>query len=305
MRKDILAEIVEEIKISLNQIGILYRIFYRTKEKNSIEKKLQNAIKNGKPYGEKYDGKVKKMQDAFGVRIVLYFADDVKIVHEILSSIFKERKEDSETHDLEGDDFKDTFKPVRYNVIYDIPEKYGFSVESFFAEKEWAALMDSTFEVQIRTTLSEGWYEVEHDLRYKNKEDWESHDFEWRQLNGILASLETNDWAMIQIFSSLAHQLYREKSWVAMLRLKLRIRVDLQNGLSDNIIDLFNSDKELAKKFFRFNRSDVLKKMNKLGFYYPLCLDNIVYFINLVDEKPDSRLLQLTPEIMKNEMERS
>ena len=28
-----------------------------------------------------------------------------------------------------------------------------------------AALIDNTYEIQLRTVLSEGWHEVEHDLR--------------------------------------------------------------------------------------------------------------------------------------------
>ncbi|MBK7959276.1 MAG: hypothetical protein IPK03_14995 [Bacteroidetes bacterium] len=30
------------------------------------------------------------------------------------------------------------------------------------------SLVDSTFEVQLRTILSEGWHEIDHDLRYKS-----------------------------------------------------------------------------------------------------------------------------------------
>ncbi len=304
MKKNILAQIVDEIKTPLDKIGVLYRIYSRSKSEGSIQNKFSNAQKKGKPYGTMQNGKLKKMQDLYGIRIVLYFSDDVKIVHEILSSIFEERKEDSETHDLEGNAFKDTFKPVRYNLIYSIPSRYNFTVNTIFQYREWNNCIDSTFEVQIRTTLSEGWYEVEHDLRYKNQDDWKSYDVEWRQLNGILASLETNDWAMIQIFDSLAHKLYRAKSWPAMLKLKLRIRVDLQSELSNEIIDLFNRNIDLAKRYIRINRNEILTEMNRLGFYYPLCLDNIVYFINLIDEKPNQDLIQMTPKIMIDEMKK-
>jgi ppGpp synthetase/RelA/SpoT-type nucleotidyltranferase len=34
-------------------------------------------------------------------------------------------------------------------------------------------LVDNTFEIQFRTTLSEGWHEVDHLMRYKCKPDWE------------------------------------------------------------------------------------------------------------------------------------
>jgi len=294
---NILSRIVEDIQDSLNKIGLLYRIYHRSKSDVSIVKKIEKAEKDGNPYNE-----AKKMQDLFGIRIVLYFSDDVKIVHQVLSSIFNERKEDSETHDLQGEAFKDTFKPVRYNVIYDIPSKYGFSISSVVENEKLQNIIDSTFEVQIRTTLSEGWYEVEHDLRYKNKGDWNSHDEEWRQLNGVLASLETNDWAMIQIFNSLAYKHYREKNWKAMLNLKLRIRVDSKKELSPKIIELFNNDNDLGKKIFKSNREKMIMKMNECGFYYPLTLDNIVYFINIMSDSPNEELLAMTPPLMKEEM---
>lgn len=305
MTKKILDQIIEDIKKPLDNIGIFYRIYSRSKHITSIKAKIAHAQNKNDPYGEisKKNGKLKKMQDLFGIRIVLYFADDIKIVHKILSSIFFERKEDSETHDLEGVAYRDTFKPVRYNIIYNIPEKYDFSIKSLPNDIDYEKFIDSTFEVQIRTTLSEGWYEVEHDLRYKNQDDWETHDTEWRQLNGILAALETNDWAMIQIFGTLAHKLYHEHAWVAMLRLKLRIRINTQNNLSEEIVNLFNQDNNLAKKFIRFDRSLMIEEMNKRGFYYPLCLDNIVYFINLIDTEPNEKLLQMTPDIMKDEMQ--
>ena len=296
-KMNILSRIVENIQDTLNKIGLLYRIYYRSKGDVSIVKKIEKAKKDGDPYND-----TKKMQDLFSIRIVLYFSDDVKIVHQVLSSIFNERKEDSETHDLQGESFKDTFKPVRYNVIYDIPAEYGFSISSVIADENLQGMIDSTFEVQIRTTLSEGWYEVEHDLRYKNKDDWRSHDEEWRQLNGVLASLETNDWAMIQIFNSLAYKHYRNRNWRAMLNLKLRIRVDSKKELSPKIIELFNKDNDLGKKFFKSNREKIIMKMNECGFYYPLTLDNIVYFINIISESPNEELLAMTPSLMKEEM---
>lgn len=296
-KMNVLSRIVEDIQNSLDKIGLLYRIYYRSKTEISIQKKIKKAENKNDPYND-----AKKMQDFFGIRIVLYFSDDVKIVHQVLSSIFIERKEDSETHDLQGDSFKDTFKPVRYNVIYEIPPKYGFSLSSAIENDDLRKIIDSTFEVQIRTTLSEGWYEVEHDLRYKNKDDWEHHDEEWRQLNGVLASLETNDWAMIRIFDSLAYKHYRAKCWKAMLNLKLRIRVNSQSELSSKIIDLFNQDNSLGKKIFKSNREKMLMKMSEYGFYYPLTLDNIVFFLNLIDDSPDERLLAITPDLMKEEM---
>lgn len=48
------------------------------------------------------------------------------------------------------------------------------------------ALTDATYEIQFRTTLSEGWHEIDHALRYKCKTDWDKHEDEERAFNGIL-----------------------------------------------------------------------------------------------------------------------
>lgn len=298
MKRNVLSEIVERIEDPLKKIGILYRVYSRSKSPHSISNKIYKAEKKGEPYGDK-----KKMQDIFGIRVVLYFVDDIKIVHEILSSIFEERVDDSKTNDLDEEKYKDTFKPVRYNLIYKIPSEIGFDVSSFIDNPEFINKIDSTFEVQIRTTLSEGWYEVEHDLRYKNEKDWIGHNEEWRQLNGVLASLETNDWAILQIFKSLAYKHYRNHNWQAMLNLKFRIRIDQSKPLSKSITNILDEEGELAKKIFKINRNDILMKMSQSGFYYPLLWDNLLYFINMsCDEMKNKKILEKTPTIMLEEM---
>ena len=45
--------------------------------------------------------------------------------------------------------------------------------------------IEPTFKIQIRTVFSEGWHEVEHDLRYKCKDDWEGCELYSHTLNGI------------------------------------------------------------------------------------------------------------------------
>ncbi|WP_202796549.1 hypothetical protein, partial [Thermophagus xiamenensis] len=61
-------------------------------------------------------------------------------------------------------------------------------------------MIDNTFEVQLRTILSEGWHEVDHSLRYKCKDDWKDYPDQERLLNGIYAALETNDSTLKSLF---------------------------------------------------------------------------------------------------------
>lgn len=180
-------ELVKEISRKLDSVGIFYRIFSRSKTNRSLTKKLSN---------DPQYGVTKKLQDLIGIRIVLYFNEDIPNARDIISSIYSEVSKD---HSI--DHFKsDEFKALRYNIIYKLNDEQMKIIDL----NELSEKIDSTFELQIRTVFSEGWHEVEHDLRYKCKNDWNGNDQYSRRLNGVYASLETNEWTMIQIFDELA-----------------------------------------------------------------------------------------------------
>ena len=86
--------------------------------------------------------------------------------------------------------------------------------------------IDKTFEVQVRTTFSEGWHEVDHDVRYKHKEEWEEHYEFSRELNGIYATLEICDRSMVNLLERLAYKNYKNMQIEAMLRNKFRLRFE-------------------------------------------------------------------------------
>lgn len=270
------------ISAKLNSLGIMFRLFSRNKDTQSLSKKLENP---------KY-GVTHKLQDALGVRIALYFNDDVELVHDILNEIFKEREKDHSIDVMKAAEFS----AVRYNIIYELPPN--------LLEKEYSYIkvsdkIDSTFELQIRSILSEGWHEVEHDLRYKAKYDWEGNDIESRKLNGIYATLETSEWTMIKIFDELAYKHYKNKNWNGMLRQKLRLRLSSQELHSD-IVDFLDDNVNVAKDIYRISRKDLLNKMSEKGFSLPLNLNTLVYFCNLFFTK-DKILSDLTPSIFTEE----
>ncbi|HFO5109203.1 TPA: RelA/SpoT protein, partial [Escherichia coli] len=243
------------ISEKLNSLGIMFRLFSRNKDAQSLERKLENP---------KY-GVTHKVQDALGVRIALYFNDDVELVHSILNEIFTEREKD---HSI---DIMKTaqFSAVRYNIIYELPSHLLLKEYAYTKVSE---KIDSTFELQIRSILSEGWHEVEHDLRYKAQYDWDGHDTESRKLNGIYATLETSEWTMIKIFDELAYKHYKNKNWNGMLRQKLRLRLGTQE-LHHDIINVLNNNPGVAKDIFRISRKDLLNKMSEKRFSLPINLN--------------------------------
>jgi ppGpp synthetase/RelA/SpoT-type nucleotidyltranferase len=274
----VMNHISNKISHKLNEIGIMFRIFSRTKERHSLEKKLNSSS----DYGIS-----KKLQDLIGIRVVLYFNDDIDTVRNIISSIYSERSTDVSI----DEHTKDEFKAVRYNIVYNIDpdniKRLNLGSES--------SRIDTTFELQIRTIFSEGWHEVEHDLRYKCNDDWKGFDSHSRRLNGVYASLETSEWTMIKIFDELAYSHYKNQEWPAMFRQKFRLRFTDSN-IDDDLNSIFK-DTDLAKRFFRLDRQKILLKMCEYEFYYPVTISNLIYFCNLI-EINDSRILELTPSIL-------
>lgn len=278
IRKDIEGIITEK----LTNLGIMFRIFSRNKNSISLTDKLKNP---------KY-GKTHKIQDGIGVRIALYFNDDIEIVHEILNGIFSEREKD---HSIDKTNAIE-FSAVRYNIVYDIPPELLANEHSFTNVKD---RIDSTFELQIRSILSEGWHEVEHDLRYKSKPDWDGHDNESRKLNGIYATLETSEWTMIKIFDELAYKHYKNQNWEPMIRQKFRLRMQ-PIILNSEIKKYFDDNTLIAKKFFRLLRKDIINSMAKENFTIPLNINSLIYFCNFFYIK-DETILKITPNIFKDE----
>lgn len=278
----VMKEITASISSKLSDVGIMFRLFSRAKSQGSLMKKLESESN----YGEG-----KKLQDLIGIRVVLYFADDIDTVREIISSSFDERAKDVSIDENRLDEFKAT----RYNIVYSLDSDYTKSLNL----KAESSRIDNTFELQIRTIFSEGWHEVEHDLRYKCKSDWLGFDNQSRRLNGVYATLETSEWTMIKIFDELAYSHYKKQEWPAMFRQKFRLRF-IDETLDDNLLEIFK-DIELVKKFFRIDRSKLIKSMSKKGFYYPMKLQNIIYFAN-INKVKDSRITKLIPEMMLEDM---
>lgn len=263
------------IENELSRLGLLFRVFSRAKSENSIEEKINKSP-------GKYSENGKKIQDLFGVRVALYFPEDVIISQRLISSLFKLVEETVDNIE------NSNFSAVRCNYVYQLPDE--LVNDSAVLKKN--KLIDSTFEIQFRTVLSEGWHEVEHDLRYKCSGDWAGQNDLDRALNGIYASLETSDWGMTKVFDELAYRHYKEKNWAAMLRNKFRLRTG--NGLKVEISTLLNQDNSIGKSLYRAERSSVLNKIASTKISIPINLNNLVFIINYFFIK-SPELNNLTP----------
>lgn len=183
------------------------------------------------------------------------------------------------------------------NLVCKLPDKIVEEIDS----KIWDFPIDQTFEIQVRTMFSEGWHEVEHDLRYKNKKDWQSHKELDRNLNGIFATLETCDWVILQILEQLSYQKYKAHDWEAMLRSRFRLRVG-NSRLRPEIVELFTKNQEIAKGIYRADRRELLLYLSRKDtFPLPINLNNIVYLVNSLFLK-DEKILEITPDILSKQI---
>lgn len=276
-----------EIEQELMTIGLLCRVFGRGKSARSLQAKLLSVPGKYAPGG-------KLIQDAIGIRIVVYFPEDVQIVEKVLRLKY-DCDDASSTIDKPTDT---VFSVSRYNLIFRLPSTHHREV----VEPTPDLPIDRSFEVQIRTILSEGWHEVEHDLRYKRKEDWRGHDDLSRGLNGVVATLETAEWSMRKIFDDLAYKHYKGRKWDAMLHSALRMRIVAP--LSEQISAFLDSNSEVARRLIRIRRVDVFYALFKLAPRIPLTADNIVFLWNYLLLR-DATLTELTPEFIVETMKAS
>lgn len=265
----------------LSRTGLLFRLFSRVKDENSIKDKFARKT---------YSVETKKMQDLVGFRITTYFNDDLKIVKEMCQKLF-------EVVELVFDyPNSEEFRPLRKNMICRIPkDENEYYAELIQANPDFD-LIDNTFEIQFRTTLSEGWHEVDHLMRYKCKPDWDSLTDESRMLNGIYASLETSDQALRALFEDISFHHYKARNWEAMLRNKLRLRFTLDN-LDNEIINHLNDNPDIGKRLFKMNRQGVLEKYIYSKLTFPTTFNNWMYFINYTHLK-DELIMNKCPKFM-------
>ena len=101
------------------------------------------------------------MQDLFGIRIAVYFQDDQALCRRIIEDRFSVVSITEDRPDA------DTFEaPTRLNFICKLPMSCRQELPSAIYDHY---PIDTTVEIQLRTVFSEGWHEVEHDLRYKSR----------------------------------------------------------------------------------------------------------------------------------------
>ena len=274
--EQIAAKLTSEISNSLSRCGLMYRIFSRVKSEDSIIHKLE----------VKYAGKKAKLQDMIGIRIVAYFQDDVDALalYYSVGDVVKKAIDEPDSS---------TFCPQRLNITSRIPADMIEDFVSALPEKIRDSV-EPTYELQIRTVFSEGWHEVEHDLRYKCKADWVGCEPYSRALNGVIATLETAEWNMKAIFADMARHNFHHSDYTAMLRNKFHLRFKSES-LSESLNNYLIGNKHLAEAALNVDRLIVICTLLTHKADFDLTYDNLFYLINRI-EMMDPAIVAMEPE---------
>lgn len=267
----------------LNNAGIYFNSTSRIKSESSLLHKLETG-----KYSMQEGGR--KIQDIIGIRINLFYLEDMDICEKILEETFlldnwsKTKNEENK------------FEAQKCNGVFRIPSKYLRNIPA----SVWNKPFDQTFEVQLRTVLFEGWHEIEHEMRYKYKlgsdsketDLWTGHEDLSRVMNSIIANLELCDWSIMQIFNSIHDSQYKEKNWENAIRSKYRLRIT-QDPLKPELREYLDNNPDIVAQFHTVSKRELVDILLNKKYHKELTPDRIIYLINkeIVHNEYISRLL--------------
>lgn len=273
----VVTDLVDIIEEKLNKSGMYYRIAHRVKAVDSMVDKMRM-----KQYGVTgSENEHRKLQDLVGLRIILYYSDDMRICMDLLDTLFSKPGEwdTSENTDYE-------FRAMKRNGVFRMPSYLWKSIENPALQD----YIDDTFEIQIRTNAFEGWHEIEHDMRYKGTAfGGEDSEGLARKMNSILATFELCDDTIVSVLEDLGHKHYKNGHWDNMLRCHYRLTFT-SDKLSPEIAQCFEQDKELAKTFYKFPRYPAIRELwnDVSASPQPLTLDRIVEVVNEIGPRDEN-----------------
>lgn len=267
----------------LNNAGIYFNSTSRIKSESSLLHKLETG-----KYSMQEGGR--KIQDIIGIRINLFYLEDMDICEKILEETFlldnwsKTKNEENK------------FEVQKCNGVFRIPSKYLRNIPA----SVWNKPFDQTFEVQLRTVLFEGWHEIEHEMRYKYKlgsdsketDLWTGHEDLSRVMNSIIANLELCDWSIMQIFNSIHDSQYKEKNWENAIRSKYRLRIT-QDPLKPELREYLDNNPDIVAQFHTVSKRELVEILLNKKYHKELTPDRVIYLINkeIVHNEYISRLL--------------
>jgi ppGpp synthetase/RelA/SpoT-type nucleotidyltranferase len=138
--------------------GKIHKIEFRAKEVESFRKKCKTTSLDGSP---KYIAPIQNITDLAGVRVILFFPDDIVKICDFIEENFNV----TEKRDV-GEDRFATSGSFGYNSIH-----YLINLKDDWLKlPHYNIYKNMTCEIQVRTILQHAWAEMEHDIQYKSQQ---------------------------------------------------------------------------------------------------------------------------------------
>jgi len=147
----------------------------RVKSSESFEEKISRPGKN-------YVDPLNDIKDLCGMRVILYYQDDVARFAQLVRKAFV--VDDANSVDKRSELNSDQFGYMSVHLVCQIDKSRAEMVE-------WASLRGLSFEIQVRTVLQHAWASIYHALQYKNS-NGASDDFA-RKFSRVAGLLELSD----------------------------------------------------------------------------------------------------------------
>jgi len=216
----------------------------RTKSVESFAEKISRP-------GKSYKNPLKELSDLSGIRIIVYYNDEVEKVAKIIEEEFKiiELENSHQAENYSADKFGYL---SLHNIIKLKDERLSLP--------EWKSYKEFISEIQIRTVLQHSWAAVSHALQYKNESDIPKHLR--RKLFRLAGLFELADEEFMSV---------RNKTEMA----HINAAKALAHGDDTLPIDKIT----LSEFLLKWEKLDnIVKLMKKIGYSVEPIEDNIDYF---------------------------
>lgn len=233
-------EIHDDLSIMIKKQGFAMKISYRVKETDSIIKKIYRK-----------ESSYESIHDKVGVRIVVYFKDQLYLIDSLIGQRFN----------------------GKINKREDMAEKLGeaaFGYQSIHYDVcEFRDGKELFCEIQLRTICQDNWSELSHALAYKNEFDIPLNIK--REINALSAIFELAD-NQFQLIQTLVDKLpntnpiqilnYLEKFFYSQIGISYDR--ELSGYFLKNIATLYGQDNPKLKiePFVTFRKADILRVIN-------------------------------------------
>lgn len=225
----------------LNEHNIKYSaVEHRTKSVDSFSEKVNRS-------GKTYNDPINEITDLSGLRIILYYMDDLYRVRSIIESEFDVDKANSRDNrdGLEFDQFG-------YLSIHEI-----VTLKSTRSSlPEWRRLTNYKAEIQIRTVLQHAWASISHTLQYKNENDVPKELR--RQLHRLSGLFELADEQFLMIKES-------RESIVADVNNSIEENVYTDVQINLDSVDTYATNSQNAKEIMKIIDESAFKTYAVIG----------------------------------------